>query len=146
VATTGHIALFGEFLHGRLNLNAGAREFSWSTRHAKIVSNLKAVGTRTPLLAVLIHPRSLDMSWSDALNLTRAAVPEIRVVICHEMDELDSQPEMIASGAFYTLLMPADSRELRFLFSELGRSLMDSHALRKVQDGPCLGVLVAGAA
>jgi len=119
MAKTGYVALCGEFPNA-LDLNAAARKFGWSARHA----TGSAIEAQTPLLAVLIHPKSLGMPWRKALELIQAAAPGVPTVICHELDELDSQREMITSGAFYTLLLPADPRELRFMLSELGAPLV----------------------
>jgi hypothetical protein len=146
MATTGYIALFGEFLNERLNLNAAARGMGWSTRQAGTVSRHHAVDVRTPLVAVLIDPKSLGMPWRDALDLIQTAAPGVRAVICHDVDELDSQPGMLDSGAFYTLLTPADPREVEFMFAKLDASLAASALPRTIGNRSHFAFQMAGAA
>ena len=133
-------------MNDRLNLNAAAREFGWSTRQVTAASKVESVGVRTRLIAALVQPASLGMPWSDALDLIRTAAPDIRVVICHGMDELDSQPAMTDSGAFYTLLMPADPRELQFMFARLENSVEASSMPTGRQDRSLLAFPMVGAA
>jgi DNA-binding NtrC family response regulator len=142
---TGHVALFGEFSDERMKLNAAARGFGWSVRNAG-ESRVEPVDAQTPLLAVLIRPESLGMPWTDALELIRSAAPGIPVVICHGSEELDAQTEMAASGAFYTLLLPADSRELPFMFSQLDASLAAAPKQTRAQEHPRLSAPAARAA
>ena len=139
MAITGHLALFGEILDECTKLNMAARGFGWSVRNAG-ESRVEPVDATTPLVAVLIHPQTLGMSWTDALELIRSVAPGIRVVICHGPEELDAQSEMTASGAFYTLLLPSDARELAFMFMRLDSSLAASSMQPKVQDRPRLAV------
>jgi len=53
---------------------------------------------------------------------------------------------MITSGAFYTLLLPADPRELRFMLSELGAPMAALPNKKHAQVRPRLLAQVAGAA
>jgi len=138
---TGYVALYGEFLNA-LDLNAAVREFGWSTRRV----TGSAVKSLTRLVAVLIHPKSLGMPWRKALELIQAIAPGVRTVICHDLDELDLQNEMITSGAFYTLLLPADPRELRFMLSELGAPMAALPNKKQAKVRPRLLAQVAGAA
>lgn len=146
MAITGHIALLGEFLAERMKLNTTARALGWSIHEAEAASLAEIGNTRTPLVAVLIHPQTLGMPWMHALDLARSVAPGVRVVICHGPEELDAQPDMTASGAFYTLLLPSDARELPFMFAQLDASLAASSIRRKVQDRPQVAARVARAA
>jgi hypothetical protein len=118
---TGYVALYGEFLNA-LDLNAAVREFGWSTRRVT-GSALKSL---TRLVAVLIHPKSLGMPWPKALKLIHY--------------------DLYTSGAFYTLLLPADPRELRFMLSELGAPMAAVPNKKQAQVRPRLLAQVAGAA
>ncbi len=57
------------------------------------------------------------MPWQDALKAVRAIAPGTRTVICHSAPEMHRRREMTEAGAYHTLLLPLDPREVRQSFS-----------------------------
>jgi DNA-binding NtrC family response regulator len=115
----GCVALLGAFPNTRLGIHVAAAECRWSTRETGDLAGLARACRHATVVSVLIDPGALDLPWKQALKAVQAIAPGARSIICHGIDDLDSQAEMTAAGAFYTLLLPADIRELRHLFARL---------------------------
>jgi len=113
MSKAGCVALLGDFSDERLPLSSIGREFSWSASRVANIGELEALCRWTKVVAVLIHTRTLNMPWHLALSLARAVAPEARVVICHGAGEASQARQMTDEGAFHTLLLPLEMREVR---------------------------------
>jgi DNA-binding NtrC family response regulator len=123
MAPASGIALLGDFSGERLDLRAVAADFGWAMHSVKGVSELRALAHRLRLDAVMIHAKTAGESWMDALALVRQIVPDAKLVLCHGIDELQAQPDMIMAGVFQALLLPLNESEVRralgFVWAEL---------------------------
>jgi voltage-gated potassium channel Kch len=115
MAAGSGVALFGNF-----SKEQGAlRGISAHVCDAAQAADLATLFRDLRLLAVFIHAETAGAGWPHALDIVRAAAPGIPAVVCHGLDALDTQDEMTEAGAYYTLLLPADEREVRRLLDQL---------------------------
>jgi hypothetical protein len=110
------IALLGDFSNQTVALGLIGREFCWSVDAVSDLLGLEDLCRRNDVVAVLLNAPTLDVPWEDALKAVRAVAPEARTVICHSAPEMHRRREMTEAGAYHTLLLPLDSREVRQSF------------------------------
>jgi DNA-binding response OmpR family regulator len=110
------IALWGDFSNQPVALDTIGSEFSWSVDTVADLRGLEDLCRRNNVIAVLLNARSIDVSWEEALKAVRAIAPLARPVICHSAPEMHHRREMTDAGAYHTLLLPLDLREVRQSF------------------------------
>lgn len=115
------IVLLGDFSAERGRLTPILRDCGCTTRHAGSLAALPHLRHGNHL-AALLHAGNFAVPWDQALAAISAAAPDVPAVVCHEIGHLDAQADMLKSGAFFTLLLPIDAREFRFLFAKLSEA------------------------
>ena len=113
MAKTTSIALLGDFSKDPVALGPIGDEFRWSVDAVPDLRGLEDLCRRNDVVAVLLNAPTLDVPWEDALKAVRAVAPEARTVICTSAPEMHRRREMTEAGAYHTLLLPLDSREVR---------------------------------
>jgi len=117
MAKTECIALWGDFSNQLATLDSLGSEFSWSVDAVADLRGLEDLCRRNDVVAVLLNAPTLEVPWRDALKAVRAIAPEARTVICHSAPEMHHRREMTEAGAYHTLLLPLDTREVRQSFN-----------------------------
>ncbi len=66
-------------------------------------------------VAVLIYKDALGQGfgWPEAIRRSRLAMPEARVVVCHEFSEQIDWLRLSDAGAFHALQLPLKENEVR---------------------------------
>jgi len=101
---------------GNLPLEDLAEEFGWSLERAFSGDGLSRLAAERIIPAVLFHPGGLRMSWQEALRLVREAAPVSHPILCHRFSEAIPWSELVQAGAFHSLRLPLDLREVRQSF------------------------------
>jgi hypothetical protein len=109
------VALLGDFSNEPA-LGPLGNEFCWSVDAVSDLRGLEDLCSRNDVIAVLLNAQTMDVSWEDALKAVRAIAPQARPVICHRAPEMHRRQEMTDAGAYHTLLLPLDTREVRQSF------------------------------
>jgi DNA-binding NtrC family response regulator len=110
------IALLGDFSEEPVTLGSIGSEFCWSVDAVSDLRGLEDLCRRNDVVAVLLNARTLGMSWEEALKAVQTAAPEARPVVCHSAPEMHRRRDMTDAGAYHTLLLPLDPREVRQSF------------------------------
>lgn len=55
----------------------------------------------------------MGLSWSEGLRSVKAAAPGALPILCHRFGEAVDWPQAANAGAFHSLLLPFDLREVR---------------------------------
>ncbi len=117
----GNVVLLGGFQTDRGQLDRLVSEFGWSLRE---VQTLDELGRANPV-AVLIHPAAFNLTWHRALETVLDAAPRTRPIVCQHFSELIDWTELADAGAFHSLRLPLDLKEVR---QSLGFVWAASHA------------------
>jgi hypothetical protein len=115
MVTPSSVALVGDFSKERAGLDRIGPHPCAAVRPA----DLPKLSRDLRLLAVFIHAETAGTEWLKSLEMVRSAAPGVPAVICHGIEALDAQDDMTEAGAFYTLLLPVDEREVRTLLDRL---------------------------
>jgi len=113
VQERGKVVLLGDFSNERLDFTMIGRDFGWSTIKASDLSELRELGRSDTVVAVLIQAGWLGLSWAEALQAVREALPHARAILCYRVDQAHSRSEMVDAGAFGVLLLPLAYAEVR---------------------------------
>jgi len=113
MAKTTSIALWGDFSKEPVALGPIGDEFRWSVDAVSDLHGLEDLCRRNDVVAVLLNAPTLDVPWEDALKAVQAVAPKARTVICTSAPGMHHRREMTEAGAYHTLLLPLDSREVR---------------------------------
>jgi hypothetical protein len=125
---TAFIALWGDFSEERLAVSELGEDFNWSARSVSGPEDLKRLSREGGIVAVLVHPSRLGVSWRDALRNVAEAAPRARVAICHGVKQAGSCDEMLDAGAFATLMLPLVRTEVRHFLGFVWASLPENRA------------------
>jgi hypothetical protein len=101
---------------GSLPLEDLAGEFDWSLERVFSREGLSRLAAKRRVAAVLFDPGGLKMPWNQALLLVREAAPESHPILCHRFSETIPWDEVVEAGAFHSLRLPLDLREVRQSF------------------------------
>jgi hypothetical protein len=101
---------------GSLPLEDLAGEFGWSLERVFSLGDLRRLAAQRAVAAVLFDPNGLKMEWHEALRLVREAAPESYPIFCHRFSEAIPWSELVEAGAFHSLRLPLDLREVRQSF------------------------------
>src|SRR5579862_9774780 len=121
--THGTVVLAGSLPVGRVALGTLVSELGWSLAEAGSLHDLRTLRFRHSVVAVLFNPASLGMSWNRGLWSVLNAAPDALPILCHTSGENVDWTSAAEAGAFHSLLLPLEEREVRqslgFAWSEL---------------------------
>jgi DNA-binding NtrC family response regulator len=130
MATTRYVALLGDFSNESVDLESIGKEFGWRVWPANDLPELKTVRHKGHIVAVIVHPRTLDLHWIIALQAVQDLLPDARILLCHGVRQIDSRSEMIRAGAFDVLLSPLKHTEVRhslgFVWAAGGPAMLEA--------------------
>jgi hypothetical protein len=124
--TAACMALWGDFSCERLAVSSIGDEFHWSVCPVSSIGDLTRLSQDGAVVAVLVHPATLGLSWREALHYARTAAPQARVAICHGIETAEACSEMTEAGAFGTLLLPLVRIEVHHLLGFVWASLPEA--------------------
>ena len=101
---------------GSLPLEDLAGEFGWSLERVFSGDGLRRMAAGRNVVAVLFDPSSLKILWDQALRLVLEAAPGSHPILCHRFSEAIPWDEVVEAGAFHSLRLPLDLREVRQSF------------------------------
>jgi hypothetical protein len=101
---------------GSLPIEDLAGEFGWSLERAFSREGLRKLASELIVPVVLFDPNGLKMEWREALHLVREAAPGSYPIFCHRFSEAIPWFELVEAGAFHSLRLPLDLREVRQSF------------------------------
>jgi len=101
---------------GSLPLEDLAGEFGWSLERVFSLEDLSKLAAQRTVVAVLVDPSGLKMLWNQALRLVLEAAPGCHPIFCHRFSEAIPWSELVEVGAFHSLRLPLDLREVRQSF------------------------------
>lgn len=107
------VVLAGDFPVEHLALERLIGEFGWSFKEANSLRALAELNVRYNLVAVLFSPRNLDLRWDQALGSIINAAPRALPILCHRFGDAIDWPRVAEAGAFHSLLLPFNMREVR---------------------------------
>jgi DNA-binding NtrC family response regulator len=107
------VVLLGDLSSGAALLSNVIQEFGWSLEQVSNFENLRKLLRDRSVVAVLFEPKSLGISWSEALRLVLEIAPEALPMVCQRFSETVIWPDLAEAGAFHSLSLPLDARELR---------------------------------
>ena len=109
----GTVVLAGSLPVEHLALDLLVAEFGWSLREVDSVCHLAALNLEHNLVTVLFNPQNLALPSDEALRAILDAAPGALPILCHRFaDEID-WPQVAQVGAFHSLLLPFNAREVR---------------------------------
>lgn len=129
-----YIALWGDFSEERLAVSELGEDFNWSARSVSGPEDLRRLSLEGGVVAVLVHPSRLNVSWREALRKVAEAAPQARVAICHGVKQASACDEMTDAGAFTTLLLPLVRTEVRHFLGFVWASLPENRAGSRKDD------------
>ena len=106
----GTIVLLGALPVDHSVFNHVAAEFGWTVQSAATLAELSALQN---LAVVLFSPRHMALPWEQALQSVLEAAPRALPILCHTFAETVDWPRAANAGAFHSLLLPFDAREVR---------------------------------
>jgi len=107
---TGIVVLLGALPVNHSVLNHLAAEFGWTVQSAAALAELS---DDQNLAVVLFSPRHMALPWEQALQAVLEAAPRALPILCHTFAETLDWPRAAHAGAFHSLLLPFDAREVR---------------------------------
>src|SRR5271165_2971165 len=124
----GVVLIVGNLPVENLELGRFVAEFGWSLTEACSFSRVAELNATHNLVAVLFGPRNLALPWEQALGAVLDAAPTALPILCHGFREAIDWPQAARAGAFHTLLLPFNVREVRqslgFVFDAKYRSAL----------------------
>ena len=109
----GTVVLAGGLPVERLALDLLIADFGWSFEEADSLSCLAELNSRRNVVAVLFSPRNLELPWDEALSGVLKAAPGAMPILCHGFADMIDWPQAAEAGAFHSLRLPFDLREVR---------------------------------
>jgi DNA-binding NtrC family response regulator len=96
-------------------LNAVAADFGWTVEVASDLNSVAAAQTHRTTVALFFCHDALGPNYSrlETIHLIRAALPQVRLVVCHGFSETIDWPELSDAGAFHELWLPLQENEVR---------------------------------
>jgi len=106
------VVIVGNLLVDCLRLAEIAREFGWALEKATDLVHLKALSRDYDPVVVLFDSTGLQEPWQRALQTILAAAPGALPIVCHRFSDTISWPDLVQAGAFHSLRLPLDPREV----------------------------------
>jgi hypothetical protein len=107
------VVLAGGLSVEHVALDSVVAEFGWSLKKACGFRALAALSAESNLVAVLFSPHQLSLPWEQALKEVLEAAPSALPILCHGFRDLIHWPQAARAGAFHSLLVPFNVREVR---------------------------------
>lgn len=107
------VVLFGDLPVERRALDLLVAEFGWSLKEVRTVRDLAQVSLDHNLVTVLFDPQHLSLPWDQALRVISEAAPRALPILCHRFAEAIDWPQVAEAGAFHSLQLPLNQREVR---------------------------------
>ena len=107
---TGIVVLLGALPVDHSMFDHLTTEFGWTIQSAATLAELS---TDQNLAVVLFSPRHMALPWEQALQSVLEAAPRALPILCHTFAETLDWPRAANAGAFHSLLLPFDAREVR---------------------------------
>jgi hypothetical protein len=88
-------------------------EFGWAFKEADGIHSLSELSVNHNLAVVLFSPKHFALPWRQALRAVLDAAPLALPILCHTFAEPIDWPQAADAGAFHSLHLPFDVREVR---------------------------------
>jgi hypothetical protein len=111
--SSGIVALFGDLPVERQALDLLVAEFGWSLKEVRTARDLAQANFDHNLITVLFDPQTLSLPWDGALRVIFEAAPRALPILCHRFAEAIDWPQAAGAGAFHSLHLPLNPREVR---------------------------------
>ena len=111
--SSGIVVLFGDLPVERQALDLLVAEFGWSLTEVRTARDLAQANVDYNLITVLFDPETLSLPWDRALRLIFEAAPRTLPILCHRFAEGIDWPQVAEAGAFHSILLPLNQREVR---------------------------------
>jgi len=109
----GTVVLLGSLSTEAPGLGMCVREFGWVLKNAESIGSLEHLAATGGVVAVLFEPRAFGASPVEAVQRVRKAAQGALPLVCHRFSEPVDWPELAEAGAFHSLPVPLDAREIR---------------------------------
>jgi hypothetical protein len=109
----GAVVFAGNLRVEPLALDGLVAEFGWSFKRADSLGCLVELNAAHDVVSVLFSPKDLNLPWDQALRSIRAAAPGALPILCHGFAETIDWPQVADAGAFHSLWLPFNLREVR---------------------------------
>src|SRR5271154_6112581 len=107
------VVLLGDLSSGTRLLSDVIQSFGWSLECVSSFEDLRRISRDLSVVAVLFEPKALGLSGDESLGLIRQAAPDALPMVCQRFSETAIWPDLAAAGAFHSLSLPLDAREVR---------------------------------
>jgi hypothetical protein len=112
--TRQSIVLYGDFSDEHIPIQTIADELGFEIHSTVHLSDLEEIQKQHRICAVLLHADSFASPWPELLSHVRTILTgDAKIIMCHRSELADSRAQMVAAGAFYTLLTPLAKTETR---------------------------------
>jgi hypothetical protein len=109
----GTVVLAGHVRSEAPSLDLLVAELGWSLQRADSLGCLAELNNTHNLVSVLFIPKVLNLPWDRALRSVLDVAPGALPILCHGFAETIDWPQAAEAGAFHSLLVPFDLREVR---------------------------------
>ncbi len=124
------VVLLGDLSSGPSPLGDVIQSFGWALEQVSNFENLRKLYRDRPVVAVLFEPNTLGIAWKEALSRIIEAAPDALPMVCQRFSETVVWPDLAEAGAFHSLSLPLDARELRqslgFVWTAKGSAGMET--------------------
>jgi DNA-binding NtrC family response regulator len=96
-----------------LRLGEMASEFGWTLEIAADLVHLEAISMDSVPVVVLFDSSSLHAPCQQTLQTILAVAPGALPIVCQRFSDAISWPDLAQAGAFHSLRLPFDPREVR---------------------------------
>ena len=110
---SGTVVLFGDLPVERQALEPLIAEFGWSLTEVRSIRDLTQANCDHNVIAVLFDPQTLCLPWDRVLHSILDAAPRTLPILCHRFAEAIDWPQVAEAGAFHSLQLPLNQREVR---------------------------------
>jgi len=111
--TKAVVVLLGDLSSAPSPLGDVIQSFGWALEQVSNFENLRKLHRDRSVVAVLFEPNALGIAWKEALSRIIEAAPDSLPMVCQRFSETVAWPELAEAGAFHSLSLPLDVRELR---------------------------------
>jgi len=107
------VVLLGDLSSGSTLLNNVIHDFGWSYEQVSSFENLRKLHRDRSVVAVLFEPNAMGIASNEALSRILEVAPDALPMVCQRFSETAVWPDLAEAGAFHSLSLPLDARELR---------------------------------
>jgi hypothetical protein len=109
----GTVVLAGVLPVEHVALDRLVGEFGWSLNEASSLCRVAELNVDHTVVTVLFSPHDLALPWDQALRAVLEAAPNALPILCHGFADAVDWPQLAEAGAFHSLRLPLDIREVR---------------------------------